>query len=131
MIYKKFFLIIFIIVLSISIVVDGIIFQNKDIMNDKPAPVPPSTGGSSHVIATASTETTHVNITIEIISPLRDEGFFNESSEVITVLTKVTPLSKNGLKNLEIWEIPSDGLKIENCSYPLRTSNIMDLLNYK
>jgi hypothetical protein len=131
MIYKRILLIIFIIVLSNNnILVDGITFQNKNILDDKPAYVPPSTGGSSHVIATTSTETTQVNTTIEIISPQRDEGFFNESAEVITVLTKVTPLSKNGLKNLEIWEIPSNGLKIENCTYPLRTSNIKDLLDY-
>jgi hypothetical protein len=129
MIYKK--IIIFIGILLINnIIVDGIIFENKDILKEKPANFPPSTGGSSHVIATTSTETTQVNTTTEIISPQRDEGFFNGSAEVITVLTKVTPLSKNGLKNLEIWVVPSNGLKIENCTYPLRTSNIMDLLDY-
>jgi len=72
-----------------------------------------------------------VNISIEILSPKREDGFFNDSSEIITVLTRITSLSKDGLKNLEAWAIPSTGLRLINCTYPLRTSKIIDLLNYR
>lgn len=32
---------------------------------------------------------------------------------------------------MEAWAIPSTGLRLINCTYPLRTSKIIDLLNYR
>lgn len=134
MIFRFLFLIIIVIIGGCTIV-DGIVIQRtptQSIGADRPLKYDgDGGGGSSHDHIAAPLETESFNFTREILSPKREDGFFNESSEVITVLAKVVPLSKDGLKNLEIWEIPSNGLEIENCSYPLRTSKIIDLLEYR
>lgn len=126
------FLVVFFLIITLPSCGGGYIIPNNlpDISNNKQSNSPSSISGSSHAQSFLPAETISANITREIVSPKRDEGFFNESKEVIVVLIKVTSLKKDGLKNLEIWEIPGDGLKIENCSYPLKTSSIKDLLSY-
>jgi len=125
------FLVVFFLVITLASCGGGIFLNNlPDLSNNKQSSSPPSIGGSSHAQSFLPAETISANITREIVSPKREDGFFNESNEVIVVLIKVTSLKKDGLKNLEIWEIPGNGLIIENCSYPLKTSSIKDLLDY-
>lgn len=76
-------------------------------------------------------QVSYANITRTIVYPVRDGYFFNESGETIVVLVKITSLNKDGLENAEIWEIPGEGLRIENCSYPLRTSDLSEMLDYE
>lgn len=87
--------------------------------------------GSSQSRMHSPSEATSLNITRKIVYPIREGGFFNEATEKITVLVEATCLKKEGLEDLEIWEIPGNGLEIENCSYPLRTSDIGQILDYE
>jgi hypothetical protein len=90
-----------------------------------------SSGGSSHDYVPNAAETISVNVTREILDPIRDDGFFNDSNETIVFFVKITSSGKVGLKDLEIWEMPGAGLRILNCSYPIITSSISEIQEYK
>ena len=51
--------------------------------------------------------------------------------DVIIFQVTVTSLKKEGLDGIEIWEMPGEGLEIINCSYPIKTSGIYQLLDYE
>ncbi len=130
---KKLLFIFIILFINLSHVDSGIYIKEFPTPQDeKPgASSGSSSGGSSHGQAIIPAETTSLNITWEIISPKREEGFFNESNEIIVCLVRVTSMEKEGLKNLEIWQIPGNGLRIVNCTYPIRTSSISEILEYR
>jgi len=102
MIKKIHVILILIIYISVSCVDCGVLISLKQKGPDNnPSPEESSDGGggSSHDHITAPLEIESINFTREIISPKRKEGFFNESSEVIVVVAKITSLSENGIKN--------------------------------
>lgn len=92
---------IFIIYIYVSLGDCGVLITPSP-YNGNPQDVSPkddSSGSKSNKQEIADTKL--VNISIEILSPKREDGFFNDSSEIITVLTRITSLSKDGLK---IWK---------------------------
>lgn len=70
-----------------------------------------------------------MNVSRQIISPMREDGFFME--DIIVVQLAVTSVKKEGLKDVEIWEIPGDGIEVINCSYPIVTSKVVQILDYE
>lgn len=83
-------------------------------------------GGSNQI--TYLSEESPIRVSRTIVSPLRDEYFHNET---IIVEVKVTSIRTDGAKNLRIWEIPSEGLSILNCSYPIVSSSVEEIIDYE
>ncbi|RQW79259.1 MAG: hypothetical protein EHM14_09300 [Methanothrix sp.] len=90
-----------------------------------------SNGNYGHVSTQVvfPSEAPPMNVSRKIISPMREDAFFE--GDVIVVQVAVTSVKKEGLKDVEIWEIPGEGLQIINCSYPVVTSNIGQILDYE
>ena len=74
-------------------------------------------------------EASPMNVTWQVISPKREEGYYLD--DVIVVQVTVTSVNKEGLEDLEIWEIPGDGIEVLNCSYPIVTSVVGRILDYE
>lgn len=126
------------VILILTGTVNGDIYTPPFVLNSQstnlnqvmsPTTGPSVTFSSSSTPTPLPVEGTPINITRKIIQPKRDGGFFID--DVIVVLVKVTSMRKENLENLEIWEIPDGGLKIENCSYPIRTSSVREMLDYE
>lgn len=83
-------------------------------------------GGSSQIILLP--EVSPIRVSRTIVSPLRDEYFHNET---IVCEVKVTSIRTEGAKNLRIWEIPSEGLSILNCSYPIVSTSVEVINDYE
>lgn len=91
---------------------------------------PDSSGGNAHHEVVLPSEAAQpMKIARKIISPARDDGYFLD--DTIVVLVKATSLKKDGLKDIEIWEIPGAGLEIINCSYPIKTTWTEYILDYE
>ena len=86
-------------------------------------------GGSSRDVIVMSEAAPPINILRDIVKPKRDGDFF--LYEPIEVLVKITAQKEGGLKQIEFWEDPGDDLDIINCSYPIRTSSIQQMLDYE
>jgi len=70
-----------------------------------------------------------VNIIREIVEPKRGKEIFrNETAEV---LIKITTQKKDGLKQIEFWELPEKNLELNRCSYQIRTADINQMLDYE
>ncbi len=80
-------------------------------------------GGSNR--NTYLSEELPIKVSRTIVKPLRDEYFHNDT---IVVEVKVTSIRTKGAKNLRIWEVPSEGLQILNCSYPIVSAS-MEVIN--
>jgi hypothetical protein len=93
-------------------------------------PVYSSGGVSSRPQIVSSDEIIPLNISRRIIEPRGEMGIFRDEN-VIVVLVKVTSLKKDETQNVEIWEIPGKELKIVNCSYPIITSSVGEILDYE
>jgi hypothetical protein len=100
----------------------------SDKTNDQGA-IKSATDNSNSEKTNSFSETPSINVTRKIISPCKDKNIFR--SEIFEVIVKVTCLQKDGIDDLEIWEIPDENLIIENCSYPITTSSINKVLEYE
>lgn len=89
----------------------------------------PSEGGQSKKIIEIPKESTPINIIRTIIKPKRGGDVFR--NEPIEVLVKVTTQKTDGLKQIEFWEMPEDDLRLDRCSYQIRTSNISQMRYYE
>ena len=88
-----------------------------------------SEGGSSKKIIEAPKEYSPISIIRTIITPKRGGDVFR--NEPIEVLVKITTQKTDGLKQIEFWELPEDDLKLDRCSYQIRTSNISQMRYYE
>ena len=106
----------------------GVSFPEKFLK--EPSDIKSDSGGrKTYHQGAALSEEPFAEISRKIMSPAREDGYF--LNETIVVLVKMTSLKEDGLKNIEIWEIPGSDLKIINCSYPLKTTSIDHILDYE
>ncbi len=88
-----------------------------------------SNKGSSSPRIVFPSETLPMNVSWKIIGPKRDEGYYLD--DVIVVQVTVTSVNRDGLKDIEIWEIPGNGIEVLNCSYPIVASSVIKILDYE
>jgi len=124
-----YFFIIFIIFTNLGVGIKPPIFFYPEGPTIAKFSIPPlSSGESSSNHYFLQNEIAQINVTRKIAGPSKDGNLFK--SEIIEVIVKVT-CAKNGLDSIQIWEIPSKDLIIDNCSYPIRTSSIREMLDYE
>jgi hypothetical protein len=108
-------------------------FEDPHIQADQKTPDQPtkinSERGSTARTIIMPIETASLNVTRKIMGKSKDGSLFR--SEIFEVIVKLTCLEKDGLENIEIWEIPDEDLIIENCTYPIATSSIKNMLEYE
>jgi hypothetical protein len=110
--------------------IDKVLGEGKsDITDGSIANNPLQTGESSHPEISFPSLASPLNVTKKILSPRREAGYFMD--DVIEVQVTVTSSKEEDLENVEIWEIPTDGLEIINCSYPIETATIYQKLDYE
>ena len=123
-------LLIFFLILDLASSEDsGVSFPSEFIREEFSETKTDSYGGKTNHEGIMPSEESLVEISRKIMSPAREDAYFLD--DTIVVLVKMTSLKKDGLNNIEIWEMPGFDLKIINCSYPLKTTSIEYILDYE